>query len=114
MSKRKTQTKSKRPSMHDVARLAGVSQTTVSFVMNKGDGANIPQETRDKVWAAVETLGYRPNAMARGLRSNKSDTIGFISDEVATSPYAGQIIHGAQETAWGEKKLLLLVNTGGN
>lgn len=114
MTSRETKPKLKRPSMHDVARLAGVSQTTVSFVINKGKGANIPQETQDKIWSAIAELGYRPNAMARSLRSSQSHLIGFVSDEVATSPYAGQIIQGAQDTAWGEQKLLMLVNTGGN
>lgn len=105
---------SKRPSMQDVANLAGVSRTTVSFVINNVEEAGIPQETRDRVWQAVEQLGYRPNAIAQGLRSARTHTIGFISDEVATSPFAGDIIRGAQERAWEEEKLLLLVNTGGN
>jgi LacI family transcriptional regulator len=104
----------KRPSMQDVANLAGVSRTTVSFVVNKIEAAGIPQETRDRVWAAVEQLGYRPNAVAQGLRSARTHTIGFISDEVATTPYAGEIIRGAQDRAWEEEKLLLLVDTGNN
>ena len=104
----------KRPSMQDVATLAGVSRTTASFVINNVDGAGIPEETRRRVWEAVEQLSYRPNAIARGLRSAKTSTIGFISDEVATSPFAGEIIHGAQDRAWEDEMLLLLVNTGGN
>jgi LacI family transcriptional regulator len=102
----------KRPSMQDVADLAGVSRTTVSFVINNVEAANIPQETRDRVWEAVGQLSYRPNAIAQGLRSARTHTIGFISDEVATTPYAGEIIRGAQDRAWEEEKLLLLVNTG--
>ena len=102
----------KRPSMNDVAKLAGVSQTTVSFVVNQVEGANIPPETQERVWEAVRELGYRPNAIARGLRSSRTHTIGFISDEVATTPYAGQMIQGAQEAAWAHNNLLLLVNTG--
>ncbi len=108
----KTTRKSKRPSMQDVANLANVSQTTVSFVINQVPDANIPQETQDRIWAAVEELGYRPNAMARGLRSQRSHTIGFISDEIATTPHAGRIIQGAQDMAWANRYLLLLVNTG--
>ena len=104
----------KRPSMQDVATLAGVSRTTASFVINNVDGSGIPEETRRRVWDAVKQLGYRPNAIARGLRSAKTSTIGFISDEVATSPFAGEIIHGAQDRAWEDEMLLLLVNTGGN
>jgi LacI family transcriptional regulator len=110
----KASPKTKRPSMSDVARLAGVSRTTVSFVLNDVPHANIPEETRKRIQDAVEQLGYRPNAMARGLRSSQSHTIGFLSDEIVTSPHTGQLIQGAQDTAWNNQKLLLLFNTGGN
>ena len=110
-SKRATTT---RPSMYDVAREAGVSQTTVSFVINDTPGANIPQETRDRVMTAVKELNYRPNAMARGLSLQRSNTIGFISDEIATSPHAGKTIQGAQDAAWRRDKLLLVIDTGGD
>ena len=106
--------KLKRPSMYDVARLAGVSQTTVSFVINNVPDTNIPQETRDRIWAAVEELGWRPNAMARGLSLRRSHTIGLISDEIATSSHAGKIIQGAQDAAWAQAKMLLVINTGSN
>ena len=107
--------KNKRPSMQDVADMARVSRTTVSFILNrKPEADNIPQETQERVWAAVDALGYRPNAIARGLRSQRSGTIGFISDEVVTTPFAGRMIQGAQEFAWEHHYLLLLVNTGGN
>lgn len=100
--------------MYDVAKAAGVSQTTVSFVVNDVVDANISQETRERVWAAVKALGWRPNAMARSLSLRRSQTIGLISDEVATSPHAGQIIQGAQDAAWARTKMLLVVNTGSN
>ncbi len=100
--------------MYDVARLAGVSQTTVSFVINDTPSANIPDETRNRVWAAVKALNYRPNAMARGLSSRRSHTLGFISDEIATTPSAGQIIRGAQDAAWHEQIMLLVIDTGRN
>src|SRR6266498_4097508 len=102
------------PSMYDVARLAGVSQTTVSFVVNNVPNTNILQETRDRVWAAVEELGWRPNAIARGLSLQRSHTIGLISDEVAISAHAGKIIQGAQDAAWAQNKMLLVINTGSN
>jgi len=100
--------------MKDVAELAGVSRTTVSFVINDRPDANIPQETKDKVWTAVTELGYRPNAIARGLRAQRTHTIGFISDVIATTPHAGHMIQGAQDLAWAHHNLLLLINTGGN
>lgn len=112
---RKLTTNNKAPSMKDVARQAGVSQTTVSFVINNvGDENNIPQETQARVLEAVSALGYRPNAVARNLRSQRTHTIGFVSDEIATTPFAGQMIQGAQDVAWEYNKLILLVNTGGN
>src|SRR5215216_7410175 len=107
-SKRKT------PSMYDVGRVAGVSQTTVSFVINNVPDINIPQETRDRIWSAVEELGWRPNAMARGLSLRRSHTIGLISDEIATSAHAGKIIQGTQDAAWAQAKMLLVINTGSN
>jgi LacI family transcriptional regulator len=100
--------------MKDVAELAGVSRTTVSFVINKVPNANIPPETQERVWTAVEELGYRPNVLAQGLRSQHTHTIGFISDEIATTPHAGRIIQGAQDEAWQHNNLILLVNTGGD
>ena len=98
--------------MKDVAQLAGVSRTTVSFVLNGKPHSNIPEATQARIKDAVKQLGYRPNILAQGLRSSRTNTIGFISDEVATTPYAGQIILGAQEQAWQHNNLLLLINTG--
>ena len=113
MAKQSTSGKKKRPSMNDVAKLAGVSQTTVSFVMNSVEGENIPPETQERVWAAVKELGYRPNAIARGLRSSRTHTIGFVTDQIAITPYAGKIFEGAQDVAWEHNKILVLVNTKG-
>ena len=101
------------PTMNDVAERAGVSQTTVSFVLNDVPNANIPQETRDRIAAAVEELGYRRNVLARNLRSGRSGHIGFITDLIATTPYAGRIIEGAQDVAWDHDYMLLLVDTQG-
>ena len=98
--------------MKDVAQLAGVSRTTVSFVLNGKPHSNIPEATQIRIKDAVKQLGYRPNTLARGLRADRTNTIGFISDVVATTPYAGQIIQGSQELAWENNNLLLLINTG--
>jgi LacI family transcriptional regulator len=97
--------------MQDVAALAGVSKTTVSFVINEVPGSNIPPETQNRVWKAVRELDYRPNVMARSLRRKRSHTLGFVSDHVATTPYAGLMIQGAQDAAWTQGMILLLVNT---
>ena len=112
MAKKAHRSKTKRPSMKDVAELAGVSRTTASYVINNAPGADsIPPETQARIRAAVEELGYRPNAIAQGLRSSKSHILGFIADEIATTPFSGKIIQGAQEAAWEHGKILLVVNT---
>lgn len=101
-----------RPLLKDVAARAEVSLTTVSMVLNGKAGPNIPPDTQARVVAAAAELGYRPNAMARGLRRQRSDTIGVISDEIATTPFAGAMLQGAQDAAWAAGVVLLLVNTG--
>ena len=95
--------------MVDVAKLAGVSQTTVSFVIN--GNPEIPDETKERVLAAVSELDYRPNPAAQALRSKRSGIIGFVTDLIATTPYAVRIFEGAQDVAWDQGKVLLLVNT---
>jgi LacI family transcriptional regulator len=104
----------KRPSMNDVADLAGVSQTTVSFVINNTPDAGIPEKTKQRVWAAVKELSYRPNVLAQSLRMQRSGIIGFVSDTIAITPQAGKIFEGAQDVAWAHGKILLLVNTKNN
>jgi LacI family transcriptional regulator len=106
--------KTKKPSAYDVAKLAGVSQTTVSFVLNDTPDSNIPQETKERVWAAIKELNWRPNSIARALTSRRSHTIGLISDEIVTSSHAGSIIQGALDAAWASGKMLLVVNTSYN
>src|SRR5579884_496065 len=66
----------RKPTMNDVARVAGVGTMTVSRVLN--GSANVTEETAKRVYRAIEKLGYRPNEMARALRSLKSRTIGLI------------------------------------
>ena len=100
--------------MTDVARQAGVSQTTVSFVLNNDETPNIPEETRKRVMEAIVELGYRPNALAKGLRMKRSGIFGFITDEIAITPHAGKIFEGAQDVAWENGKILILVNTKAN
>ncbi len=97
--------------LKDVASRAGVSIKTVSNVIN-GNNARVGAQTREQILAVIEELRYRPNATAKGLRTRRSHSIGFVTDEVATTPYAGSIIKGAQDLAWAHQKILLIVNTG--
>jgi LacI family transcriptional regulator len=97
--------------MKVVAQQAGVSQATVSYVINDTAGENIPQDTRERVLAAVRDLGYRPNSAARHMRTQRSNFIGFVTDFIATTPFAGAVIKGAQDAARAHGQILLLVDT---
>ena len=107
-------TSSSRPTLADVAELAGVARSTASYVINEVEHARVAADTRARVLAAVEQLGYRPNAAARGLRTQRTQTFGFISDDIATSGYAGETISGAQDVAWASNHLLLIADTRGD
>jgi LacI family transcriptional regulator len=100
--------------MNDVAAAAGVSQATVSLVLNDAAGTRFSEETRRRVHTAAHELGYRTNAHAKVLRDGVAGMIGFVGDFVATAPFAGKIIEGAQARAWEAGLLLLTVNTGGD
>ncbi|MGH3319549.1 MAG: LacI family DNA-binding transcriptional regulator [Streptosporangiaceae bacterium] len=78
--------------MKDVARHAGVSQSTVSRVLNDVEGpVRIAPETRDRVHEVVRELGYRPNPLARGLRGARMSMIGLLVREVADPFFAAMI-----------------------
>ena len=100
--------------MRDVAKAAGVSVATVSHVINDKPGARIGEGARLRVQEAVAALGYRPNALAKTLRHGSSRFIGLVADAIATTPFAGQIIHGAQDEAWKHGYVLLIANSDGN
>lgn len=107
----RNQPRTRNVTMRDVATHAGVSQATVSYVLNQAAGQNIPQETRERIYEAVRTLGYRPHGAARLMATQRSKLIGFITDEIATTPFAGAIIKGAQQAARSRGFNLMLVNT---
>ena len=102
-----------RTTLRDVAERSGFSITTVSHVLNDVPGKRIPDSTRDRVRTAAAELAYTPNRLAQGLRLQRSDTIGFVNDQIATSPHAGLTILGAQDAA-AEYGSLLLMMTSGN
>lgn len=68
----------KKATSRDVAALAGVSQTTVSFILNSTPGVSFSEDTRKKVLAAAEQLNYVPNSFAKGLKTNESKLIGLL------------------------------------
>lgn len=96
--------------MSDVAREADVSQATVSLVLNDVAGSGISQSTKDRVRAVAARLGYRPNAVARSLKLQRSDTIGFVSDQITTTPYAFGLVQGAHDAVRSFGRHLLISN----
>lgn len=101
-----------RVTMKDVAQHSGVSQSTVSFVLNGLEDMRISRETRKRVMQAVEELGYRPRGAGRPPKSNRTGLIGLMFDEIATSPFAAISIEGAQEEAWKNGLIVEIVMTG--
>ena len=90
--------------IYDVAGAAKVSLATVSRVMNNPEKVN--PETREKVLKVIKELGYRPNAIARGLASRKSTTVGIVMADVsraATSQLLGGIIDIAKKYDYAVK-----------
>lgn len=83
--------------IRDVAKAAGVSVATVSYVLNNGPRA-VRETTRAQVLEAVERLGYHPNALARGLAGHRVNTIGIlfgrIEPEIVTNPYVTAVLQG--------------------
>lgn len=103
----------RRVTLGDVAREAGVSSTTVSYVINgRGPQMRIAPETEAKVRRAIVDLGFRPSHLARNLRTKQTKTIGVIADQVASGGYSSQLLLGAS-TAAAEHGYLLMIAEGG-
>jgi len=96
--------------IEDIAQRAGVSRQTVSRVLN--NHPSVSDETRQAVITVIERLDYRPNFSARHMRTNSSKLVGFgmITDEVIVTPYAVDIITGAQDALWSQGKGMLVVS----
>jgi LacI family transcriptional regulator len=88
----------KRATMVDVAELAGVSQATVSLVLNGVTNARISKATRRRVLEAAETLSYR-RGKAHAVPEGRKRVIGLFLDEVSTTPFAAAFIEGARDEA---------------
>lgn len=95
----------------DVAAHAGVSDRTVSRVVN-GE-PNISSKTRARVEDAIAKLNYIPNLAARMVRTNRSGVIGLITDVVSTTPNSVEIIRGVQDRVSRASQSLLIANTSG-
>jgi LacI family transcriptional regulator len=96
--------------IYDVAREAGVSMATVSRVLN--GTAVVKEETRQKVLAAIKKLHYRPNAVARGLASKRTKTIGVIVPDVS-APVVAEMVRGIEDIARMYQYHIILCNSDG-
>ncbi|AGQ90553.1 HTH-type transcriptional repressor PurR [Vibrio parahaemolyticus] len=94
----------------DVARLAGVSTTTVSHVINKT--RFVAEATQEKVMKAVDELNYAPSAVARSLKCNSTRTIGMLVTQ-STNLFFSEVIDGVESYCYRQGYTLILCNTGG-
>lgn len=92
-------TAARRPTSADVAARAGVSRATVSMVLNGRTEGTVSAANQKKVLDAAAELGYTRSAVAMSLRERRTRTIGLISDEIATSPWAGRMVRAASMAA---------------
>jgi LacI family transcriptional regulator len=96
--------------IYDVARVAGVSMATVSRVLN--DTAVVKEETKKRVIEAIAQLSYRPNAVARGLASKKTKTIGVIVPDVSAT-FMAELVRGIEDVARMYQYHIILSNSDG-
>src|SRR3989475_4002990 len=98
-------------SIKDVAKAAGVSTATVSRVLS--NGLHVRPEVRERVMEAVDKLAYRPNLLARSLRSQQSNTIGLIVSDIR-NPFFTSMSRAVEDTAYEQGFSLVLCNTDEN
>ncbi|GFH43207.1 catabolite control protein A [Lactococcus hodotermopsidis] len=96
--------------IYDVAREAGVSMATVSRVVNGNQ--NVKEVTRRKVLDVIDRLDYRPNAVARGLASKKTTTVGVVIPDIANS-YFASLARGIDDIATMYKYNIVIANSDG-
>ncbi|AVR01921.1 transcriptional regulator RbsR [Pluralibacter gergoviae] len=97
--------------MKDVARLAGVSTSTVSHVINKD--RFVSEAITEKVDAAIKSLNYAPSALARSLKLNQTRTIGMLIT-ASTNPFYSELVRGVERSCFERGYSLVLCNTEGD
>ncbi|MCA2213344.1 LacI family DNA-binding transcriptional regulator [Jidongwangia harbinensis] len=104
-----------RATLLQVAQRAGVSRSTASFVLTgRHVDMRISEDARQRVLRAAQEFDYRPNLMARSLRTKVTRTIALVSDTIAADPYAGRAVHGSLAAAVAHGHLLLIGETEGD
>lgn len=103
--------KKKQANATEVARLAGVSQSTVSRVFSPG--AKVSEKARHRVMEAANELGYRPNALARGLITNKTNIIGLVMGDIK-NPFYPEILDKFTKRLYEKGYHVLVIHTENN
>ena len=101
------------PTQVDVARLAGVSQAMVSYVVNDNPGVSIPAATRQRILTAIDALGYVPDRAARSLRTRKTLVLACVIPDI-TNPFYPAFQRGIQDAADDHGYDVLTYNTDGD
>ena len=96
------------PTIKDVANLAGVHPSTVSRVIN--DNSRISEKTKNKVLLIIKKLGYTPNAIARGLKTKRTQTLGMLIPDI-TNPFFAELARGVEDAANKNNFNVILCNT---
>lgn len=99
-----------KPTMSDVAAHAGVDISTVSRALNERTAALLRSETVERVAAAAVELGYRPNVLARSLRTRRSHTIGMVIPDL-TNPFFPPVVRGVEDVLGDAGYTLIIANT---
>ena len=102
----------KRVTQLDIARATGVSQATVSQVLNNKGLLGIPADTQQRIFGAAAELGYAPDVAARSLRTGKTRTVASVIPDI-TNPFYPEFQHGIQGVVDERGYDLILYNTGG-
>lgn len=104
-----------RVTLADVAAASGVSVTTASLVLaGRARELRISEAAEHRVRSTARELGYRRNTMTAGPRTGRSQTIGFVSDTVASSGLAGDMVRGAVDAAYRHGFMLFVGESGGD
>jgi LacI family transcriptional regulator len=102
-----------RPTLADVAKDAGLSVSAASLILNDIPDSGLSEDARRRVNESAAKLGYRPNRLAKALKTDKTGTIGFISDSVVTTRFASGLIKGALKSASISEQVLMVLETMG-
>ena len=107
----------KRPTLREVAKLAGITPATASYVLSGNSEVSISENTRSRVLSAADKLDYRPHQAARSLATGRTRTIGLCFGEEAVVPFADdydrEVLHGVLQAAAEKSYALQIIDAPG-